>query len=116
MAHPITPAQLDEMFNGSAPFALVDVREPGEYNASHIPGSSLIPRRMLEFDLPVAVPHPSSLTVLCDDDGQRVSRAVETVEAMGYSNVALAGRWREPLDEPGLSHRVGRERAQQGFW
>ena len=103
MAQPITPAQLDEMFNGSAPFALVDVREPGEYNASHIPGSSLIPRRMLEFDLPVAVPHPSSLTVLCDDDGQRVSRAVETVEAMGYSNVAWldggVNRWMS-LDYP----------------
>ena len=103
MAHPITPAQLDGMFNGSAPFALVDVREPGEYNASHIPGSSLIPRRMLEFDLPVAVPHPSSLTVLCDDDGQRVSRAVETVEAMGYSNVAWldggVNRWMS-LDYP----------------
>ena len=77
--------------------------EPGEYNASHIPGSSLIPRRMLEFDLPVAVPHPSSLTVLCDDDGQRVSRAVETVEAMGYSNVAWldggVNRWMS-LDYP----------------
>jgi rhodanese-related sulfurtransferase len=88
MAQPITPAQLDELFRGTTPFALVDVREPGEYNASHIPGSSLIPRRMLEFDLPVAVPHPDSLTVLCDDDCQRVARAVQTVEAMGYSNVA----------------------------
>ena len=88
MAQPITPAQLDELFRGTTPFALVDVREAGEYNASHIPGSSLIPRRMLEFDLPVAVPHPDSLTVLCDDDSQRVARAVQTVEAMGYSNVA----------------------------
>ena len=88
MAQPITPAQLDDLFQGATPFALVDVREAGEYNASHIPGSSLMPRRMLEFDLPVAVPNPASLTVLCDDDGQRVARAVETVEAMGYTNVA----------------------------
>ena len=103
MARPITPAQLDDLFNGAAPFALVDVREPGEYNASHIPGSSLIPRRMLEFDLPVAVPHPSSLTLLCDDDGRRVAQAVATVEAMGYSNVAWldggVNRWMS-LDYP----------------
>ena len=87
----------------STPFALVDVREPGEYNASHIPGSSLIPRRMLEFDLPAAVPHPATLTVLCDDDGRRVARAVATAEAMGYANIAWleggANRWMS-LDYP----------------
>ena len=103
MSTPITPAQLQELFEGAAPFALIDVREPGEYNASHIPGSSLIPRRMLEFDLPAAVPHPGTLVALCDDDGRRVARAVDTVERMGYSNVAwLEGgvnRWMS-LDHP----------------
>lgn len=105
MPQPITPARLNELLNGDAgvPFALIDVREPGEYNASHIPGSSLIPRRMLEFDLPAAVPHTASLIVLCDDDGRRVSRAVATAAAMGYSNIAwLEGgvnRWMS-LDHP----------------
>lgn len=103
MAQPITPAQLLELFDGNEPFALIDVREPGEYNTSHIPGSSLIPRRTLEFDLSAAVPHPSTLIVLCDDDGRRVARAVSTVEQMGYSSVAwLEGgvnRWMS-LDHP----------------
>ena len=103
MAQPITPAQLLELFDGDTPFALIDVREPGEYNASHIPGSSLIPRRTLEFDLPAAVPHQSTLVALCDDDGRRISRAVPTVERMGYSNVVwLEGgvnRWMS-LDHP----------------
>ena len=103
MPTPITTAQLLELFEGDTPFALIDVREPGEYNASHIPGSSLIPRRMLEFDLPAAVPHPGTLVALCDDDGRRVARAVDTVERMGYSNVAwLEGgvnRWMS-LDHP----------------
>ena len=103
MARPITPAQLLELFDGNEPFALIDVREPGEYNASHIPGSSLIPRRMLEFDLSVAVPHPATLVALCDDDGRRVSRAVDTAELMGYSDVVwLEGginRWMS-LDHP----------------
>ena len=103
MSNPINAAQLDELFKGASPFALVDVREPGEYNTSHIPGSSLITRRMLEFNLPVAVPHPRTQLVLCDDDGRRVAKAVETVEAMGFSNVSwLEGgvnRWMS-LDYP----------------
>ena len=102
MALPITPAQLDELFRGTTPFALVDVREPGEYNASHIPGSSLIPRRMLEFDLPVAVPHPDSLTVLCDGrlPARRQGRA--NCGSYGLFQRGLAGRRGESLDEPGL--------------
>ena len=105
MPHPITPANLNGLLDGAGDtrFALIDVREPGEYNASHIPGSSLIPRRMLEFDLPTAVPHPAALMILCDDDGRRVARAVATAAAMGYTNVAwLDGginRWMS-LDYP----------------
>ena len=87
MATSFSPEQLNELFNGTAPFALIDVREPGEYNSSHIPGSSLMPRRRLEFDLDDAVPHAGTLIVLCDDDGRRVSQAVATVEAMGFDNV-----------------------------
>ena len=103
MPRPITSDQLLDLFEGDTPFALIDVREPGEYNASHIPGSSLIPRRMLELDLAAAVPHPGTLVALCDDDGRRVGRAVETVEQMGYSDVVwLEGgvnRWMS-LDHP----------------
>ena len=87
MAISFSPEQLTKLFNATSPFALIDVREPGEYNTSHIPGSSLIPRRRLEFDLHDAVPHAGTLIVLCDDDGRRVSRAVTTVEAMGFSHV-----------------------------
>jgi len=88
MANSFSPEQLNQLFNGTTPFALIDVREPGEYNSSHIPGSSLMPRRRLEFDLHDAVPHAGTLIVLCDDDGRRVSQAVATVEAMGFSHVA----------------------------
>ena len=87
MAKSFNSQQLAELFNDTSPFALIDVREPGEFNSSHIPGSSLIPRRRLEFDLYDAVPHAGTLIVLCDDDGRRVSQAVATVEAMGFSNV-----------------------------
>ncbi len=87
MAKPFRSEQLNDLFNDTTPFALIDIREPGEFNTSHIPGSSLIPRRRLEFDLHSAVPHAGSLIVLCDDDGRRVSQAVATIEAMGFDNV-----------------------------
>ena len=85
MPTPITPQQLQARMAADAPYALIDVREVGEYNASHIPGSSLIPRGRLEFELAQAVPHPDTTLILCDDDARRVVRAAATAEAMGYA-------------------------------
>ena len=47
MPSTISPQSLDALLKGSEPFALIDVRETGEYNNAHIPGASLIPRRDL---------------------------------------------------------------------
>jgi len=70
-------------------YALVDVREHGEYNASHIAGSSSLPRRLLEFRFPRLVPCTQVQVVLIDDDGRRATLAAETVCRMGYSNVEV---------------------------
>ena len=89
MATKIAPAALRDLLEGRAPFALIDVREAGEYNSSHIPGASPMARRQLEFLMRHAVPHPSTPVVLCDDDGRRAPLAADTVERMGYRNVAV---------------------------
>ena len=81
-------ADLADLFDGSAPFALIDVREAGEYNSSHIPGSSLIPRRDLESLMPDSVPFRGTRVVLCDDDGRRAALAASTLERLGYTNVS----------------------------
>ena len=103
MPTPISPDQLRDRMSADAPYALIDVRDIGEYNASHIPGASLIPRARLEFDLPTAVPQPDTPLILCDDDARRVVRAAATAEAMGYRDIAwLQGgvnRWAS-LDLP----------------
>ncbi|SVC28559.1 uncharacterized protein METZ01_LOCUS281413, partial [marine metagenome] len=49
MAQKITTHDLNELMEGKSPFALIDVRESGEYNATHIPGAALIPRRRIEY-------------------------------------------------------------------
>jgi rhodanese-related sulfurtransferase len=97
MAGEITPEALKRLLEGRSPFALIDVREAGEYNSSHIPGASLMARRLLEFVLPHAVPFRGTPVVMCDDDGRRAELAAATAERLGYRHASvLAGginRW-----------------------
>ena len=89
MADRMSPEALKSLLTGNTQFAFIDVREAGEYNTSHIPGSSLISRRHLEFQLPLAVPYKGTHVILCDDDGRRVPLAAATVERMGYRHVSV---------------------------
>ncbi|MDP6550468.1 MAG: rhodanese-like domain-containing protein, partial [Dehalococcoidia bacterium] len=89
MAERTSPAALRSLLDGNSPFALIDVREAGEYNSSHIPGSSLIPRRQLESRMPAAAPCQGASLVLCDDDGRRAELAGATLERMGYTRVSI---------------------------
>ena len=97
MANSISPEQLNDLMHGNAAFALIDVREAGEYNSSHIPASSLITRRHLEAQMWSAVPHFNTHVVVCDDDQRRADLSAATLEALGYTEVSvLAGgmnRW-----------------------
>ena len=92
-----TCADLAALLDGDSQFALIDVREVGEYNASHIVGASLIPRRELEPRIAGSVPFAQTPIVVCDDDGRRAALAAQTLRRMGYSNAsALDGgmnRW-----------------------
>src|SRR5882672_2544639 len=87
MAQPITPADLKHRLDTQATCACIYVREPGEYNSTHIPGTSLVPRRGLEFRMRRLVPYHGTLVVVCDDDGRRATLAAATLERMGYSHV-----------------------------
>ena len=97
MANLISDAELDSLLKGDAPFALIDVRESGEYNSSHIPGACLIPRRRIEFIIEDSVPARSVQVVVCDDDGRRAPLAAATLERLGYANVSIldggVNRW-----------------------
>ena len=89
MADRVAPETLQQLLEGSAQFALIDVREAGEYNSSHIPGASLIARRQLEFLISHAMPFKGTQVVLCDDDGRRAHLAAATLERLGYSHVSV---------------------------
>jgi len=97
MATMMTAAALKSLLDRQATCAVIDVRDPGEYNDAHIPGSSLVPRRQLEFRMPRLVPWPGTQLIVCDDDGRRAALAAATLESIGFTQVAvLAGginRW-----------------------
>ncbi len=74
---------------------VLDVREPGEYAAGHLPGALNIPRGVLEFQIGG---HPgfqntqdAEILVYCQSGG-RSALAVEALKKLGYEKaVSLAG-------------------------
>lgn len=89
MVQTIAPEALKTMLDEQKTCALLDVREPGEYNSAHIPGASAVPRRQLEFRLLRLVPYRGTPIVVYDDDGRRARLAAVTLERMGYSQVMV---------------------------
>lgn len=103
MAHEIAADTLAHLLDSGSALALIDVREHGEYNLAHIPGSSSVPRRQLEARMPRLVPFRGVQVVLCDDNGRRAALAAATLERMGYTRVAVleggVNRWAS-LEQP----------------
>ena len=76
-------------------FDLIDVREDGEWAAGHIKGARHIGRGILERDVEKAIPDPKREVVLYCGGGFRSALAGESLQKMGYSNVAsMDGGWR----------------------
>lgn len=73
---------------------LLDVREPEEYRAGHIPGALNVPRGLLEFKLdgtPELARRECRCVLYCKTGG-RAALAALTLQAMGYPQVcSLAG-------------------------
>jgi phage shock protein E len=78
---------------------IVDVRESGEYEAEHIPQAKHIPRGILEYRAAEELPDKSTRIVTHCNAGGRGSLAAQSLQEMGYTNVAnLEGglnAWRE---------------------
>ncbi|GHF49955.1 rhodanese-related sulfurtransferase [Deinococcus metalli] len=111
----LTPEQVaDELARGAV---LVDIREPAEHaQTGVIPGSVSAPRGMLEFYADPSSPYhrpefdPDRRVILHCAAGGRSALAADTLQQMGYTNVAhLDGgitAWAEagqPVEKPGAS-------------
>ena len=73
---------------------IVDVREPEEYAAGHIPGAVNIPRGVLEFRIdqhPALYDREREIVLQCQGGG-RSALATVVLQELGYKNVSnLAG-------------------------
>jgi molybdopterin/thiamine biosynthesis adenylyltransferase/rhodanese-related sulfurtransferase len=82
----IDPGEVREQL-GNGTF-LVDVREPEEWSAGHIPGAKHVPKSYLESRIEGSVPDRSAHVVLYCASGNRSAWAARTlIEDLGYEHV-----------------------------
>jgi sulfur-carrier protein adenylyltransferase/sulfurtransferase len=80
---------------------LLDVRDLQEVNLGKIPGAVHISRGNLETKVEALIPRDAHLIIYCAS-GNRSAFAAETLEEMGYANVAsMAGGFRAWADAGG---------------
>ncbi len=84
---------------GSEDATVIDVREPDEFEAGHIPGAKPLPRGLLEYKAAEELPNKDARIVVHCALGGRGSLAAKSLKEMGYTNVAnMEGglsAWRE---------------------
>jgi rhodanese-related sulfurtransferase len=82
----VTPQEVDALPQGTA--ALIDVREASEWEQGHLPGAVHISKSYVEQQIEAAVPDRSSEVILYCAGGVRSLFAAQTLEQLGYTNVA----------------------------
>jgi molybdopterin/thiamine biosynthesis adenylyltransferase/rhodanese-related sulfurtransferase len=82
----VDPAVVREQVSNGA--VVIDVREPEEWSAGHVPGAVHVPKSYFESRIEGAVPDRSRHVVLYCASGNRSAWATRTmVEDLGYENV-----------------------------
>ena len=80
--------EVKEKFDMGEAFILIDVREPDEYQKGHIPGSTNVPRGVLEMTVEEHIQDPQKQIILHCMGGGRSAVAAQSLRQMGYQNVA----------------------------
>jgi adenylyltransferase/sulfurtransferase len=82
----ITPRELRDMLDSGRKVALIDVREPVEWDINHIDGAELIPKSTLELGDGLAkLPHDRTPILYCKT-GVRSAEALVAVKKAGFSD------------------------------
>ncbi len=77
-----------QRIRGDSALAVVDVREPAEFEAMSVPGAVNIPRGFLEFKIAESCPRSDQQILLHCKTGGRAVLAAKTLSEMGYKNVS----------------------------
>ena len=90
----VTPNDVLQMRSRGDDVVLLDVREPNEWNLGHLPDAIHIPRGILESSIEPRVARDKRVVIYCAS-GNRSALAAETLQQMGYADVAsMSGGFR----------------------
>ena len=84
----VTPAEVDVQLETDTPPVLIDVREASEWEQGFIPGSAHISKSYIEQQVEGVVPDRETPVVLYCAGGVRSLFAAQTMQQLGYTNVA----------------------------
>ena len=74
---------------------LIDVREDSEWAAGHARGAQHLGKGVIERDIEQSVPDKNAELILYCGGGFRSALATDSLQKMGYTNVAsMTGGWR----------------------
>jgi sulfur-carrier protein adenylyltransferase/sulfurtransferase len=82
----VSPQEVDALPAGAA--TIVDVREASEWEQGHLPGAHHVSKSYIEQQIEGVVPDRDAPVILYCAGGVRSLFAAQTLEAMGYSDVA----------------------------
>jgi molybdopterin/thiamine biosynthesis adenylyltransferase/rhodanese-related sulfurtransferase len=101
--HTITPAELKAKFDAGEDFALIDVREPHEYEIVNIKGATLIPKdRILSGEALAELPQDKPIVLHCKS-GARSAEALAALHRAGFRDATHLGggvlAWANQIDK-----------------
>ena len=85
----VSPEDLKAAIDNKENIIIIDVREPGEFAAGHLPGAINIPRGLLEFRTFSQVPDLNSKIYIYCKSGGRATLSTKTLQDLGYMNALL---------------------------
>lgn len=85
----ISAQALKRLMESDTLYAVLDVRDWGEFTLEQIPGTNSLPRGHLEKYSAVLVPKKDVHVILYCDTGKRSARTAATLESLGYTNVSV---------------------------
>jgi rhodanese-related sulfurtransferase len=87
--------KVKEWLDSDKKFCLIDVREESEWAASRLPCSIHIGKGIIERDIERTIPDKNTTLVVYCGGGYRSALAAESLQKMGYTDVAsMADGWR----------------------
>ncbi len=97
----LTPRESMAALTAASNTVLIDVREPNEFNLGHAAGAIHVPRGLLEGSIEAAVSRDKPVIIYCAS-GNRSALAADTMQQMGYTNVAsMSGGFRGWVESGG---------------